>query len=292
MSDTIVTGAPAPTTTSTAPATAPTPASIITETPAAPAAATPAAPDWMSGLSEDLKGYAQNKQFKDPATVVESYKHLEKLMGTPKEHLLKLPQKEDDAEGWNGVYNKLGRPEKADDYKIQAPENSDENFTKWAKSTFHELGLSAKQAEKLSSKYNEYFSGVATQHQETFNQKLTSEVAALKKEWGGAFEQNRQIAAKAMDKFGFTNAEVDAIANTVGFSRMSKLLHSIGSQIGEDQFVTGKNPGMGGALTPSQAKEKISALRSDKTFITRYTSGELSAVEEMKKLHDFAFPAE
>lgn len=261
--------------------------------PPADPGAPPAAPDWMTGFNDDLKGYVQNKGFKTPADMADSYKHLEKLMGVPKEQLLKLPQKEEDADSWNAVYSKLGRPEKADDYKINAPEKgADENFVKWAKGTFHELGLSAKQAEKLSGKYNEYLSGISNAHQEAFNQTLTTELNGLKKEWGAAFEQNRNVALKAKEQFGISDTEIDALSANLGFARMTKLLHQIGSSIGEDQFISGKSKGMDGALTPAQAKDRISALKHDKSFVTRYTNGELDAVAEMKRLHSFAHPEE
>ena len=83
-------------------------APVVTETPAAPAA--PA--DWTAGLPEEMKGYVQNKGFKDPSAVVESYRNFEKLMGVPQDRMIKLPEKAEDKAAWDSIYNRLGRPEK------------------------------------------------------------------------------------------------------------------------------------------------------------------------------------
>src|SRR5690606_18358521 len=97
-------------------AAAPAAATTTTTTPAAPAATTTTqttATDWTSGFSDDLKGFVQNKGFKDPASVLDSYRNLEKLMGTPKERLLRLPENMDDANAMGEIYTRLGRPQTA-----------------------------------------------------------------------------------------------------------------------------------------------------------------------------------
>ena len=73
--------------------------------------------DWTTGLSDDLKGFVQNKGFKAPTDILESYRGLEKAMGAKAEHLIKLPENMDSPEG-RAIWERLGAPKDAKDYKI------------------------------------------------------------------------------------------------------------------------------------------------------------------------------
>jgi hypothetical protein len=261
------------------------PTSTATMAPA-PAVQTPS--DWTTGMADDLRGYVQNKGFKDSVAVVEAYRNLEKLRGVPEDRLLKLPEKEDDAQGWETVYQKLGKPAKPEDYKFQM---QDQEFGKWAQSTFHELGLTTKQAEKLVTKWNGFQENAVKGQQETYHQKLNQEETALKSEWGAAYDQNINVAKQAAMGLGVDPSTVDALEKTMGFAATIKFMHSLGTKLGEGAYVSGgKQTGFGGAMTPEAAINRIQQLRGDKTFVTKYLEGDVSAKEEMARLHSFAHP--
>lgn len=280
------------TTTTAAPAAAPTQSAAPQETTApattaAPASSNPST-DWTSGLNDDFKGYVQSKGFKDPTAVVDSYRNLEKLLGAPKERLLRLPEKDDDP-AWKEVYKRMGAPDTAEDYKVEASA-TDPEFAKWAKGTFHELGLSRKQAESLAGKFNQYAESMKEKFTTTTATKSQEEAATLKKEWGVAHEQNLDLAKRAAKAFGVTGEQIDALQKQMGFAGVMKHFHAIGTKMGEDSFVEGgKTPGGFGVMTPEQAKSKINSLMSDRDFGKRYASGETSAKEEMDKLHKWAY---
>lgn len=280
------------TTTAAAPAAAPT----TTTTQAAPAATTTtqaATTDWTSGFNDDLKGFVQNKGFKDPASVLDSYRNLEKLMGTPKERLLRLPENMDDATAMGEIYTRLGRPQTPEDYKIEVPKDGDASFAKWAQGTFHELGLTTKQASALVNKWNEF----AVNHQNGMTEKSAAEMQAqhdgLKREWGAAFDQNISVAKRAAAEFGISAEVIDKMESAMGFTQVMKLMHTIGAKLGEGEFVTNGSRGgsFNGALTPDQARNKINSLRQDNEFIKRYTNGDASAKAEMERLHAMAYPS-
>lgn len=254
-------------------------------------APTPAPSSWIDGFSEDLKGYVENKGFKDPATVVDSYRNLEKLLGS-RDKLLKLPDKEDDAEAWKEIYNKLGRPEKPEDYKLQAPDmDKDNGFSKWAEGTFHELGLSRKQAEGLAQKWNDYVAQGAQSLKENAQEKLKQEEAALKKEWGAAYEQNANIVDRAASALGLDDKTLQSLRDSMGSAAAMKFIHNLGTKLGEGEYVSGNNQGGGfGVLSPAAARNRIQALKADPDFVRRYTSGDAAAREEMTRLHQWANP--
>jgi hypothetical protein len=253
----------------------------------ASAPATAHVPDWLTGLNDQVKGYATNKGWKSPAEVLDSYQNLEKLVGAPQDKIIKLPG-DDDKDGWNSVYSRLGRPQTPEEYKLDVPkEGGDPEFAKWAAGNFHELGLSAKQGQTLAAKFNEYAAGMKAAQDAALIQKLDQGQVTMKKEWGAAFEQNVKVASKAAREFGVSPEVIDKIENAIGYDGVMKLFHSIGSKIGESSFVQGNVAG--GALTPDQAKAKISALQQDNGWVKKYTAGDLGAREEMSRLHQMAY---
>ena len=109
-----------------------------------------AAPDWTSSFQEQDKLYITQKGFKDPAAILDSYKNLETLMGTPKERLLRLPDKPDAPE-WGDIYDRLGRPKNANEYQFAKPAQGgaeNKEFTEWAQKLFHGQGLTRQQGHR------------------------------------------------------------------------------------------------------------------------------------------------
>lgn len=245
-------------------------------------------PAWYEGFAPEMKGYIQNKGFKDPADLATAYQNLEKLRGVPQERLLTLPAKDDDAAGWEGLYNRLGRPAKAEEYKLPP---GDENFSKWAKDTFHKIGLTAKQAESLSKEWGQYGEKLVSDTTASYEAKVKAETDALKKEWGAAFDQEMEAARTAYREFGITDEVIDKLEDSMGYAAVMKLMNSLGKKVGEHSFVHGdRREGFKGSFTPSQAQAKITALRQDQDFVSRYVSGDTKAREEMETLHKYAYP--
>lgn len=245
--------------------------------------------EWSSGFNDEQKGYVQNKGFKDPASMVESYRNLEKLMGSPQERILKLPEKADDP-AWNDVYNRIGRPTDPKEYKITAPEGMklDENFSSWAQKAFHDSGLSTAQATKLIEAWNQSQVSTLKGQTEAGQAALRDGEAALKKEWGGAFDQNKDIAGRAARGLGLDSAKIDKLEMALGLQDTMKLLHGLGTKMGEDNFVIGQSGNR--ALTPNSAVAKINELRADPGFVKRYSDGGAAERSEMERLHKFAYP--
>jgi hypothetical protein len=276
--------------------------STTTSQPSAPAAGTPpvSAPatpgtapastssDWTTGFNDELKGYVQNKGFKDPSSVLDSYRNLEKAIGVPSERLIKLPADQNDPAAMAEVYAKLGRPGKPDDYKIDVPQGQGDDFAKWARGTFHELGLTAPQAEVLSKKWNELQAQMGQAQSQSQEATFTQQRESLKREWGAAYEQNAKVVDKAAQALGIDAQTLDALKSSMGVDKAMKFLHSIGSKTLEDSFVSGKDGSQFGVMTPEAAKSRISQLRNDPDFSSRYLRGESNAINEMSRLHEMA----
>lgn len=243
--------------------------------------------NWWDGFQDnELKGYVQNKGWKDPADLAVGYKNLEKLLGAEK---MPMPKGADDAEGWNRVYDALGRPKSADDYKLSVPEGDDGGFAKMAAGKFHELGLTAKQAEGLAAWYNEQGSGRMNEMQQQQAAKAEADMQSLKQEWGAAFDENVEYGRRAAREYGLNAEKLSALENSLGTSEMLKLMATIGRAQGESDFVTSSSGNTFG-MTPSAAQQRISALRADKTWTAKYISGDADARSEMQRLMNLAYP--
>lgn len=264
-----------------------------TQTPAPnPAGAT--STDWTTGFNDDLRGYVQNKGFKDPSAVVEAYRNFEKLRGVPEDKLVKIPERSDAPE-WQEVYKKLGRPEKPEEYSLAIPEGEEENpeFSKWAKNAFHKLGLTAKQGESFSQEWNNFTKELTANMENQAKAKFEQESNSLKKEWGAAYDQNTNIAKQAAKTFGVTEEALGLLENQVGFAQVMKIFHNVGTKIQPDQFISGdKGGGQFKILTPEAARNKINALKTDEGWIKRWADGSVEAKEELERLMSFAYPSE
>lgn len=96
------------------------------------------------GAPEEVQSLMTNNGYKNVMDVVNDLAGLKKFKGVG-EHLV-IPEAED-AEGWNGIFNKLGRPETHDKYEFTNEtdlEMSDELIGQF-KEFAHGLGLSQKQ---------------------------------------------------------------------------------------------------------------------------------------------------
>ena len=293
---------PATPATATAPSTPAAPASTsaamaATSTPAAPAPVTTETVNpgsWMAGFNDDLKSWATNKGYKDPADLANSYRNLEKLQGVPQDRLLKLPESFYDektgaltAEG-RTIYERLGAPKTAAEYGITAPaEGGDpkrlENFLKNA----HDLGLTKAQAQKLAAADGEYTNSFITGMQEQRTAAFRDQEAALKKEWGAAYDSNKNIASDAVRRLGWDSAKIDAVSGAIGHAETMKLLSSLGKSVGEGAFINGQKPNA--PLEPANAKARIAELTADRDFGTRLMNGEGEAKATWERLHREAY---
>lgn len=273
-------GNPAP-----APAAAGDGGQAATTTTAAPAPA-PAAGSWYDSIEDgDLKGYVQNKGWKDPVELANGYRNLEKLLGSEK---IPMPKGAEDKDGWGRVYDALGRPKSADEYALTVPEGGSPEFAKAAAGKFHELGLSKAQAEALTTWYNEQAISQIGASQQAQAAKVEQDMQALRGEWGQAWDENVELGRRAARQFGLDGGKLEALENAFGTGEMLKFMARIGRGLTEHTFEGGRSTNSFG-MTPEAAKQRISALREDRDFTAKYLSGNADARSEMQRLMEVAY---
>lgn len=248
---------------------------------------------WTEGFSDDLMGVVQAKGWQGPQDVLNSYTNLEKLMGADKAGRgVVIPKEDGPQEDWDGFYNRLGRPEKAEDYQLPLPEGDDGEFAKTASQWFHEAGLTSKQAQSIAAKWNETQAAIAEQQQNEFDQQSALDVQSLQEAWGDKFELKSELARRARREAGLSDEEGQAIEKVLGLKKAAEVFSKLGQQFAESEMKGGEskvNSVFGG--TPEDAKARISALKNDKAWVSRYLNGDVDAKSEMNRLHAIAYPS-
>lgn len=248
-------------------------------------------------LPEDLRAEPSLANFKDVGSLAKSYVHAQKLVGRDK---LPLPKDETDELGWNEVYSRLGRPEKAEDYQLGNADAEKDGFTVDGtimgkfKAAAHEAGLTAKQAESIMNFNLDFIRETKAQGAVALDRQYDTAVAELRKEYGATYEAKIGLASRALKHFG--GEDVVATLERMNLDNdpnIVRMFAKIGEHIGEDRFGAAE-AGLSG-MTPAEARGKIANLKLDAKFMGAYTDryhvGHAEAVAQMQELFKYAYPS-
>ena len=247
--------------------------------------------DWTAGLPDTARGFVQTKGWKSPADLLGSYQNLEKLMGADKAGRGVVLPKEDAApEDWAAFYNRLGRPESPDGYKLPVPDGDAGAFAKDAAQWFHEAGLTSKQAEALAARYAEWTGKASESTDAAYEQQAALDVADLKRAWGKEYDAQTELARRAIREAGLTTDEAQMIERALGLGKAVRVFAALGKQFAESPMRGGEGAGRGSfGQTPEAARARISALKADKAWTQRYLGGDADARSEFERLHRIAY---
>jgi hypothetical protein len=268
----------------------------------------PAAGDWKTEAG--LAGNPQFDKFNTPADLAKSYAELESYRGNSiripseeageeqlkefTEKLMKVPgvtriPGEDDAEGWNNIYQQLGRPSAPEEYKFDEVEGfsgdpeSEGAFRKLA----HEHGLTAKQANAVHQ-----WLGSNIAKEETASAAASQEsMGRLRGEWGQAFDHKLSVATNAAqalsEKIPGLGEYFDQMANKGYDASMVRLMSMVGEMLGESGAIS-VNPRT--SMTPEEARAKINDIRNNAQHPANneFDPGYEKAREEVIRLYKVA----
>lgn len=239
---------------------------------------------WYSAIPDpDLRGYVENKGWPNPIEAFKSYRNLEKMNGMDK---VVVPKDLNDHDAWNNIYNKLGRPETANDYGLAIPEGEDGAFLSQAAEVFHQLGLNTQQARGLQEWFDNHVAEITSGEEGDFIATAQSELSSIQREWGPDYDRKMaasQSAAQLLkQELGWDRQQVVQLEKSVGTRNMINLMNFIGERMAEDRYVDGGQSA--GYLTAEAANSRINDLSKDRDFQDRYQRGEATAVAEFQKL--------
>lgn len=244
--------------------------------------------DFLSLINDEYKSTSNIKDFKDANQMAKSYIELQKMVGGS----VRIPPKdaspESRAEFFNKIkdidgillkddadlFNKLGRPEKAEDYKLELQMSEEykamlkpelDSF----KNVAHNLGLTDVQAKGLlDMRMGEL---EAQNKQFIVSQERTKET--LKKVWGEDFDNRlagvKQVREILKDKF---SDDIQALINSPAGNNPA-LLHvfsELAATYKEKGHVGMQSVELG--VTPEMARSKIKEKRADIGFMAAYNN--------------------
>jgi len=170
-------------------------------------------------MDDDLKGKETWKSFNNPADVAKSYVELQKLVGWKGE----IPAKDDLPEAWDEFYTKLGKPESAEAYGIELPDNlkamegSDERANKVAEIA-HKANLTTDQANELFNGLFEMESAQIGQSIQQAEAKEKANLETLQSAWGDGIQDMCDAVSQMEKKLGvFDTMEANGLNNNAEF---------------------------------------------------------------------------
>lgn len=247
----------------------------------------PASPiAWLPGADEATSGYIQNKGWAGPADVLTGYRNLETMLGADRAgRTVVLPADENDQAGWQKVFERMGRPANAADYKLPTPEGADPAFGAAAAAKFHELGIPLKQGQALAAWWNEQAGGLNQAQQQAEAAAIAADVAALDKDWGAQKTARTEIARRGAVAVGMDAAAIDALQKVAGYSGVMKALAKIGD-LTREGGAAGLNDLGSFGMTPEGAKARKQQLVADADFRSKAMQPNSSQWAEIKRLDE------
>lgn len=277
---------PTPTPTPTDPA----PDSATSTPPAAPP--DPGGSVW-SQLSPEARGWVESKGFKDLGSLVGSYQNAEKAISTR----IAMPKDEADAEGWNALYAKLGRPEKPDQYAIEGyqPPEGGVDMVPWFRNVGHKHGLSQRQWEGITREFLAEMKTLGERENAEYAKAVQDQVDAVTKAWGPdapKMTRNMQIIRKIT---GWSDEDATEAMLAMGPEKWAKLA-KLGEYFSEQSIGDLTSGGTGGGqfgMSREAAQARINEIINSMDpalvqFRERMQSGDTVAQREWERLNRIA----
>ena len=145
---------------------------------------------WKDSISEEFRKDPNIEKFTEIDALAKSYINATRMIGQDK---VVIPTNNSTEDQWNEVYDKLGRPESAEKYKLEAKSEVvpiEETAVKQFAENAHKLGLNNKQAQGILEFYKNSMESSAQQSKIDNETAQANAEQELRKEWGSNYEAN------------------------------------------------------------------------------------------------------
>lgn len=225
-------------------------------------------------VPENIRNEAWIQKYDSPEKLWDGIQNMQKLVGQ-KTNGIPIPEDGDDSK-WDEVYKKLGKPESADQYTLEAKYYDEENYNalKGEFATFaHKHGLTNKQASGL---FNDYVEQLNQAYEAT---KIDPE-SIIKEAFPKDTEKNLGLAKRGASMLGYNLRELDESGATLN-PHVLKILSDVAQRNKEDSAISSNS---------SPARSKADILREAKE-IQKSASyrNDPSMLEKVNKLYEEAY---
>jgi|TARA_R100001460_G_scaffold19719_3_gene40906 hypothetical protein len=153
------------------------------------------AKSWKETISEEFRNDPNISKFTEIDALAKSYINATRMIGSDK---VIIPNNNSTDDQWNEVYDKLGRPESSDKYKLDFKSEVtpiDENAIKAFADVAHKTGLNEKQAQSILDFYKQNSESTAQQLKIDTETAQAKSEQLLRQEWGKQYDENINKAA-------------------------------------------------------------------------------------------------
>jgi len=259
---------------------------------AAAVAATP--PDWRTGLDPEIKDHPCLKDFKSEKEVVKSYVSVQRLIGVDKLPIPPADAKPEVREKFlNDVYDRLGRPKEAKDYKlseIKLPDgvkfNIDPKGVDVLKTEAHKLGLLPHQLDGLYKWYMTDTANKVKAYNENIVKERQDSEAALRSEFGAAYDGKIAKAQELLNKFGGNDYKQLLDSGFGNNPAVIRFMSKMAEAISEDTFEKG-----GGevTMTPDEAKKEAAKVTQQLVNMQQSDPEYKDLLKRKRELYEMAY---
>jgi len=248
-------------------------------------------PTWRESLSADLKDNPVLTRFNDVSELAKEHVNVQSLIG--RKGVIK--PKEDDPNDVRRYYTEIGCPESWDKYedpKVQIPEVLAPFFQveklQSMKKLAHELGVPKGAFEKmaevmLQNQVNEF-----SMLSEQSAGELKQNEAALRKEWGMAYDQKVTLAKKVSETYGTSELEQEFLAMHGSNPALISIMSKVGKDISEDIIVKARAANGVQRMTPQEAMTEANRLMASEAFLNGQHPENASAKQRVNDLFKMA----
>ena len=237
-------------------------------------------------IPEEYRGEKSLSNFKDMNDFVKSYLSAQKIVGADK---IPVPNKFATEEDWKAVFNKLGAPEKPEDYKYNFKEGEvDQELLSTFNQQAHKLGLLPQQAESLIKFYNDMNEGSSVQAEEKAAQTRLHTENELKKEFGPQYvkrlDQAKRLASSTLGN-DFLENTLLADGSRLGDNlNVVKAFSDLAEKLSEDEVVIGDSSSY---MTANEIEKEIASLTEEGSpYWIKTHPNHQKAVQEVLKLRE------
>jgi hypothetical protein len=221
---------------------------------------------WWSkaeGLDAETSAFLKAKNYPDLNTALRS--------GREADHAARArfpdPAKIGEWDGWD----KLGWTPDAAQYKVAIPDDVKKDFPDFdaeLETNFVKFAHGAKMPAHLAQGVMDFFvghaKGLETAIKERGVKSATEMDAALRKEWGAAYDGNVELAKRAFQTLEVNVDDATALEKLSGSPGLVKLFHKFAGMMGEDRLVAPGGAGGGRqATTAAEAQAELDRLNRD-----------------------------
>lgn len=245
--------------------------------------ATAAPQSFHEQLPEDLRTDPTFAKFTSVQDLAQSYQHAQRMVGVKPDEMVRLPAQDDDGTGQRAVLEKLGLPTEMDVYKLEpiegAPETLgvDQPLANGFREAAFKAGVLPAQAQAIYNWFAEQVTTATEAQQTAANDQREGDEAALKTQWGDAFNARKAAARYAMDQIGgeglakiISDAGLDV--NPVVMETFAKLGLKMGENPAQPGEAAAPGNAFGDASTPGEKQARANDLIQQASKLTDVTA--------------------